>query len=193
MINVPATAATVPGLGQPDREADMPKSTQWHRCTAQGEDGAFCDALAMEGAPFPICIRHGAQLLRFMRDELDKVEQAPKDIQLLVLDKAYAPRTERAVARANEPVTEKIYYVQIGEHIKIGYTINLKQRLASYPPNRRLLATEPGGERTEAQRLRQFLEYRATGREWHYPAQPLVDHINKLRVRAGANPIKRVA
>jgi hypothetical protein len=168
----------------------VPKSTEWNRCTAQAESGNFCDDPAMDGAPFPLCIPHGAQILRFMQGQIAAVEAAPVDIRLAVLSHTFDRTTHQPtkVKYAPDPV---VYYVQIDQHVKIGYSSNLRQRLKSYPLNRRLLATEPGDENTESVRLNEFAEHRAMGREWFYPAPRLLGHINRLRKSAGAPLIKR--
>lgn len=174
----------------------MPKSTQWNRCTAQAESGDFCDAPAMDGAPFPICIRHGAQMLRFMQGRISDFESAPVALRLLMLDNAVDPTKRHAEAARVRELTLResvVYYVQIDAHIKIGYSVNLRQRLKTYPLSRRLLATEPGDEHLEAVRLHEFAEHRAMGREWFHPAPRLLDHINQLRASAGATRIKRFA
>lgn len=170
----------------------MPESTRWNRCTAQAESGSFCDAPTMEGAPFPICIRHGAQLLRFMQGSIADLQSAPVELRMLVMDQTHdARRRRRDHLPLNQP--ETVYYLQVGDLLKIGFSAHLKQRIAAYPPNRRLLATEPGGEQIEAQRLSDFAEYRALGREWFNPGPRLLRHINQLRASAGAPRIKRFA
>lgn len=178
------------GMANLREQADVPKSTQWTSCTAQAESGDFCDAPAMDGAPFPICIRHGAQILRFMQGQIAAVEAAPVDIRLAVLSHTFDRTTHQPteVKYAPDPV---VYYVQIDQHVKIGYSSNLRHRLKSYPLNRRLLATEPGDERTESVRLIEFAEHRAMGREWFHPAPRLLAHINRLRKTAGAPLIQR--
>jgi hypothetical protein len=170
----------------------MPQSTRWNRCTAQAEDGSFCDVQTIEGAPFPICIRHGAQLLRFLHGYIEELESAPVELRLLILDKT---RDKKAEAARDEAVEKRslVYYVQVGDLIKIGYTENLGQRMKAYPPNRRVLAVEQGSLRLEDQRLHEFRAHLAGGNEWFRPAPDLIEHINRLRKKAGVALIGRVA
>lgn len=84
-----------------------------------------------------------------------------------------------------KPIVTKptiVYYLRVGDLIKIGQTSDLPSRLASYPPNAALLATEPG-ERDilEAERHAQFASTRAHRREWFHPSAALIEHINNLR------------
>lgn len=166
----------------------MAKATHWTACTAQREDGSFCDGPSISDAPFPICIRHAGQLYSFIRGRFDDVA-ADSNASLDVFVHL-ASRTNEQRGRNFDPAKAVVYYVQIGEHIKIGCTVNLKSRMAAYPPTRRLLATEPGYEAEEAQRHTEFAEYRDMGREWFRPGPDLVAHINKLRRKQRATPFQ---
>lgn len=168
----------------------MPKSTHWSACTAQRHNGSFCDAPSIPDAPFPICTKHAAELYAFLRGAVDEASRDEERSLNVFLD-LFAKRQEVAVREEERYAADGVvYYVQIGEHIKIGCSVNLKQRLAGYPPNRRLLATEPGYEVEEAhRRLTQFSEYRELGREWFRPGPALIEHINWLRRQQGARPV----
>lgn len=75
---------------------------------------------------------------------------------------------------------EKVYYVRVGEHIKIGYSRNISSRLNGYPPNSELLAVELGDKSLEKERHHQFHAYLAWGREWFTDCQEIRDHIATL-------------
>jgi hypothetical protein len=75
----------------------------------------------------------------------------------------------------------QVYYVRVGDLIKIGVTRNLKLRLNSYPPGSKLLAVEPGGEAKEAERHRQFRHLLAARNEWFRPGADLMLHIAYVR------------
>lgn len=72
-----------------------------------------------------------------------------------------------------------VYYMRVGERVKIGYTTNLTKRIAAVMPEE-LLATEPGGRLLEETRHRQFAELRTT-REWFRNDELLREHIAGLR------------
>lgn len=162
----------------------MPQATPWSRCTVQKNSGNFCDDPSVEDAPFPICLRHAAQLYGFIRGHI----QAVADDRETVLDAAVELLGEREVTPCRSDPSEHgiVYYVQIGDMVKIGTSVNLKQRLQTYPPNRRLLATEPGGYLLESERHAQFVKFRISG-EWFEPAPELLAHIAKLN-RSRARP-----
>ena len=59
-----------------------------------------------------------------------------------------------------------VYYLRVGDLIKIGHTRQINSRLAVYPPKSELIAIRDGGrafERAEHRRYAEHLEY---GREW---------------------------
>lgn len=74
-----------------------------------------------------------------------------------------------------------IYYLRVGNLIKIGYTVDISQRKRQYPPNSELLATHPGTRETERQMHHRFLHRIAQGREWFTPCEELDQHIAKVR------------
>lgn len=165
----------------------MPFHNLSSRCTALKSNGDFCDAPSAEDMPFPICALHATRVYTRVAQMATGALCDPSTGLLRAL--MTPPPPERS-KRCHDPV---VYYVQIGEHIKIGITTNLKLRLNAYPPNRRLLATEPGNLSKEHFRHRQFNAHLAMGNEWFHPAQALVDHINELRRQAGSSPIKQLA
>lgn len=141
-------------------------------CTAQLRSGAFCDAPSLDAAPFPICARHARQVYEWAGDML-----RARDLGLMrPAELVPLPPVE------SEP--HVVYYLRIGDHIKIGTTYRLDERVKAYPPGVRVLATEVGDRSVEGRRLRQFNEYLAYGREWFHPGARLLDHIAALRGEA---------
>lgn len=62
-----------------------------------------------------------------------------------------------------------VYYVQVGDRLKIGYSVDVRRRMRAYPPGSALLAVEPGSPELELQRHRQFAGCLLDGREWFRP------------------------
>jgi hypothetical protein len=93
------------------------------------------------------------------------------------------------IIRASERPTRStgpsvVYYLLVGDMVKIGVTRRLDERLRNYPPSAVLLATEPGDEHMETRRLRQFAALRAAGREWFHAGPELRTHIEALQAAA---------
>lgn len=151
---------------------------EWTRCTAVRRDGKFCDGESLPDAPFPICIKHASRLLAYLND------YAPSGLGSRIIVAARAVDQARAVAverTARKPSVGHVYYVQIGKYIKIGHTSNLGQRLASYPPDARLLALEVGTPSLERQRHREFADDLLDRNEWFRPSPRLLAHIRKIK------------
>ena len=158
----------------------MPKTTPWGACTAQRHNGSFCDLPSVPDAPFPICVTHAGKLFAFLKD---RVALTAKD-QRTVADALFAEYLRAQEPYEPQPLAEPVwtvYYLRVGDRVKIGTSRNLEQRIRSYPPGSELLATEPGGFDVERKRCRQFTRYLVGGQEWFNPGPPLIEHINSLR------------
>jgi hypothetical protein len=84
-----------------------------------------------------------------------------------------------------------VYYLRVGERMKIGYSADVKQRMRAYPPGSQLLAVEPGDRDLERQRHQQFAGSRTDGREWFRPTADILELIEEI-VEAHGEP-KRFA
>lgn len=72
-----------------------------------------------------------------------------------------------------------VYYMRIGNRVKIGWSRNLTSRLSAINPEE-LMATEPGSRNLERVRHREFGELRTHG-EWFRLEGPLEAHIKKIK------------
>lgn len=91
----------------------------------------------------------------------------------------------RRTIYANPPTAaDLVYYIQIRDTIKIGFTRQDPERRCRALAGDRVLAVEPGGMDLEAERHRQFAVYRADipgTRERFHPSDQLMDHIIAVR------------
>ena len=103
-----------------------------------------------------------------------------------------------ATASRPAPAEGVVYYVQVGSHVKIGWTSNLENRMRQYPPNSTLLAQHPGTRKDENHMHRRFAADRTHGREWYVPSASLTRHITNVvrehgqpdTVSFGAKPVE---
>jgi hypothetical protein len=159
------------------------KLPSYGRCPIVTGYGTVCGNSVPSQMPFDICGHHARRLWEYMNEFMSSVTDDPVFRAKLFLDRVKDEEDQRA--RENATRDYQVYYLQIGNHIKIGYSGNLKQRLKSYPVTRRLLAVEPGHGHVEFQRHRQFAHLLDAGNEWFRPGPDLIDHINRLRREAG--------
>lgn len=162
-------------------------------CVGQDDQAGRCRYLPVrESAEYgvPLCRDH----LTAYRDYRDTIERNKQIDQAILdapkLDPRYlenTPEAKRSLRRdlARERGSMVVYYVRIGENIKIGWTANLKQRMTTIMPDE-ILATEPGEEQLERLRHQQFAHLRVPpGRERFRPESELLDHIKMLRSHYG--------
>lgn len=146
-------------------------------CVIPDGHGTRCGSSVMTHAPYPVCAVHAATISEFFLKQ-DKLE--------LARAAAFARQNDAPSYRlpAGEPRSSVVYYVQLDAVIKIGTSIDVKERMKTYPPYARLLVTEPGGFTLEAKRHRQFNEYLRAGKEWFDIGPRLREHIEKLMAAA---------
>lgn len=77
-----------------------------------------------------------------------------------------------------DPPCSVVYYMRIGNRVKIGTSTSLESRLATLNPEE-LMVTEDGGYTLERLRHEQFKELRTHG-EWFKLEDPLTGHIEML-------------
>lgn len=159
---------------------DPPKRCIWHRCDTEVASGLLY---------VPLCYEHAT----FVHDE---VEAHADRVSLIVERRRERFMAEQLAARGlqpyvppkPEPKPEIIYYLQVGGHIKIGWTSDLGKRMRSYPPNTELLAIHPGRRADERALHKRFAVHRSHGQEW-YPLVPvLLDHIKRVIAEHGQPP-----
>ena len=142
-------------------------------CTAIEQNGAFCDRESLPDAPFPICVIHAAEVLRYLNSVVTDGGAAVEAVR--AIEGVDAPSI--LIPDEDEPL---VYYLRVGDHIKIGHSTNFTVRRRQYPPDAELLAVEFGDTALELQRHRQFRKDLAMRREWFKPSRELMAHIKEL-------------
>lgn len=161
-------------------------------CPITNDYGDPCGRSAIPIAPFAICGDHARELYQHVSEYVARVENDPM-FRLGLAWNSMDQHNRREAARPVPVENGFVYYVQIGNHIKIGHTIDLGGRMRSYPPTRRLLAVEPGGRQLEYARLTEFRHLLDAGQEWFRPGPDLIAYVNTLRATAGSEPIPDAA
>lgn len=181
-----------------DATADVTRCA-WPRCRqpmqtplpdgmppAQTRYGVLCDVHALDVAV--AVIQHQTDQQRFLQvfermsdEKAIRLEEWRREDEQYEADKA-SLRQDRAGF---------VYYLRIGERIKVGYSVDVKRRMRAYPPGSQLLAVEPGDRELERQRHHQFAGSRTDGREWFRPT-PDIDELIEQLVQQHGDP-KRFA
>lgn len=165
-------------------EARINKGIDWSVCVVpgcgrsmHGYDGAAHHDLDKRDAELaiPICIRHASviwqQMARFARTP--EMIEAVADVQRGVAERDARLHEERKASRLANVAHGDIYFVRVGNLIKVGWTRDLWSRLKAYGASAELLVSYPGSRDDETNLHRQLSPARAKGREW-YTDGPIV-------------------
>lgn len=165
-----------------------PGSGPWHTPEERAEHLAeaerrtrcvfdYCSRYCSEKFDAPLCDEHVLQVWSLVQAQ--HANSVARSQARLAEERKAATRDERMSA----PGT--IYYLRVGDHIKVGYASHLESRLAAYPPTAELLATHPGTLRDEQALHKRFTTHRVAGREWYAPATPILEHIDTIIAHHG--------
>lgn len=133
----------------------------------------------IEVSDLPLCARHYREVgIRFMAEHMPG-PSSPQERAARVAEH----RQRQAEAQAAH---SQVYYLRIGDRVKIGRTQNVRQRLIELRVDvEALLATEPGGAERERERHLQFAAERVGRREDFNPSRRLLAHIEAVVVEHG--------
>lgn len=165
-------------------------------CVALRRGGFACFEKPVVVKPVGLCLKHLTMLVTNERPEFQRAvqnaavmlsarhDQAMQEAQQALEKTARERERRERVNRIAAEIRSLVYYIRIGEYIKIGTSIRPKARIASYGVGE-LLAVEPGDRKIEEERLRQFAHLRAARREYFKPAEELMKHIKAVREEHG--------
>lgn len=94
-------------------------------------------------------------------------------------------RRQLSQSTIDAEATSLVYYMRIGNRVKIGTTTNLAERMKSIYPEE-LMAIESGGYQLEQDRHAEFSRLRTHG-EWFRLEEPLTTHIENLQGASASN------
>lgn len=90
---------------------------------------------------------------------------------------------------AGKPVESVVYFLRHGDQIKIGTSVDVRQRVQHLSlPQENLLATEPGGLEREHELHEQWAPAHAHG-EWFWAVPALLAYIDELNAKQPAGPV----
>ncbi|WP_207454307.1 GIY-YIG nuclease family protein [Desertivibrio insolitus] len=151
-----------------------------------------CGQPAQQDAPLPLCTRHLLEAYEWVARDVGVADVLPSPCLVCGsrLGVRYpsgwicgvcewrlgeAPDAEVEVARV-----DVVYYLRYRDRIKIGTTVNPRQRFAALLFDE-VLAFERGGRPLEQRRHSEFAAHRAPGTEWFEIHDELLAHVERLR------------
>lgn len=115
---------------------------------------------------------------RFLERVSSQPTECTEPVEPVEVAATAPPTYRRSVVQVRVDGTV-VYYMRIGNRIKIGYSNNLAKRLAAINPEE-LMAFEFGDNTLEYTRHLQFRDLRTHG-EWFRHEHPLAAHIKELQ------------
>jgi hypothetical protein len=157
-----------------------------HSCCWPGCARNTFDPLAPR--QLPLCWEHLGEAFRLAKSEYQRLgfggDRKVSAVWAEHLAEEEAKRLERELNKREADA--QVYYVQMGERIKIGYTKSLRIRMAQLRTHTRfVLATEPGGREMERMRHLEFAGLRDGRKEEFFPHERLLRHIELIRETYG--------
>lgn len=136
---------------------------------------AHCGRDATEGHRLDVCADCGWEIAQRYAERILADERRRREAERPL-------RVQRARERRGDGEGGLVYYVQIGDSIKIGYTTRLRTRLSDLRVSATaLLAFEPGPPELERERHRDFASDRIGRREDFHPSRALLAHIDRMK------------
>lgn len=119
-----------------------------------------------------VCRPHSLQI--WERVQTQHLESAGSAVTTESADDREARQTDERKRRTQVSLTQgRIYFIELDDKIKVGWTSNLENRLKSYPPHAQVVVSYPGTRADERDLHRTLKTELAVGREW-YGRTPLV-------------------
>lgn len=135
----------------------------------------------------PICYRHSAVIVQMVLPGLARDERFVEALADLreELDKRQKREEAEVQARFMARENGEIYFVRIGELVKVGWTRDLWSRLKSYGASAELLVSYPATRQDETTLHRQLTPARAKGREWYEDGQVIAMFVEQALSKYG--------
>lgn len=140
-------------------------------------------AIRLMDIPLGICVGHGMDVATYFDVMAEDYTRDERKRDILAMRRFLQIEREEIAerAQASRKITPGwVYYLLVADRIKIGYTIDVKRRLRSYPPGSQLLALHPGTKQLEHDMHAKFAGARAAGREWFLDTPELRQHIKDV-------------
>ncbi len=149
-------------------------------CAAPG-----CEGRVEYQAFWPLCMTHAGKIL----DSYKRAEEWSLNLARTMSSQSEddrASRTDEHDTEIRAGAAGFVYYLRVGERVKIGFSVDIRQRMRAYPHGSTLLAVEPGSYELERQRHQQFANARQSGREWFRPCPEIDAHCAALVEQHGS-------
>lgn len=156
------------------------------RCTWPGCDNHRASRqTSVDFDGIPLCSGHMFEVWRICRDQADTRNN--RDATITTSVDGTVKTLERPVSRLGW-----IYYLRIGDNVKIGYASILLNRLKSYPPTSEFLYAHRGTKTDEKVAHSMVYLHKVAGREWFADHPEVHAYIETQKLRHGPKSDPRI-
>lgn len=191
-----AQAKTYNDREKRQRKSRVDRGIDWSVCVVPGCGnkhgvGFFRDVPGTDrrdsDLELPMCFQHSAVVVQMMLPALVREGRFVEAIADLREELEKRRKREEAEEQAAFMAREDgdIYFVRIGDLIKVGWTRDLWSRLKSYGASAELLVSYPATRQDETNLHRQLTPARAKGREWYEDGQVVAMFIGEALAKYG--------
>ena len=110
-----------------------------------------------------VCVQHSVQIWA----HVEEIKGADIQVALTIAEQEERKAADRAKQIELAKTHGWIYFLELDDKIKVGWTANLAQRLKSYPPHARMVVEYEGTRADERDLHRTLRVSLVAGREWY--------------------------
>lgn len=148
-------------------------------CTSYVQEQYFAQRVYM-------CQEHALQVWATVQEMID-----PDTLRQIAYNRV-TPHEERYPESYQPvPISEcvgVVYFVRVGDLIKVGFSSDLGRRMKAYPPDAELLAYYSASFAEEQRWHKLLTVHRARRREWYHPTPEVMDAVEQARSRQVDEP-----
>jgi hypothetical protein len=181
------------------RQARMARGIDWSVCIVPGCGHSLIMWGRMDHEPgrrntdleIPICYEHAAVVWNQLVDYHTRKGhflEAVADVNAGTAARRTAEREAKKASNLANISHGDIYFVRLGDLIKVGWTRDLWSRLKSYGASAELLLSYPATRDDETNLHRQLRPALAKGREWYHDGQIIQHFLNEALAKYGQPP-----
>lgn len=123
-----------------------------------------------------VCWRHSLQIWEQVQRQ--HLESAGSAVTTESADDRAARQAEERKRRTQSSLTPGwIYFLELDEKIKVGWTSDLEQRMKAYPPHAKFILKYPGTRADERDLHRTLRLSLVAGREWYSRTPQVLNYI----------------
>lgn len=133
-----------------------------------------------------MCQEHALQVWATVQEMID-----PATLRDIAYDRVAPDEEKNPELYEPIPISESagvVYFIRVGDLIKVGFSSDLSRRMKAYPPDAEVLAYYSGSFAEEQQTHQLLSAHRAKRREWYHPTPEVMAAVEDAKARQAQEP-----